>query len=118
MAEGKERRGVLGHARRYKVATASVALRRYHLLVRLSRNHRRDTRVGPTANLFLAKGWCMSGQLPKQCIPGPDLGSHLLCRTIIGRIDGKPKQLIRAGARVFDDGMEATFNPAARNRET
>ncbi len=43
---------------------------------------------------------------PLEYILGIDLGSNSLGWAIIGLIDGEPAQLIRAGTRVFEAGME------------
>ncbi|HET7100121.1 MAG TPA: hypothetical protein VFJ52_03140, partial [Terriglobia bacterium] len=48
----------------------------------------------------------MSDQLPHEYVLGIDLGSNSLGWAIIGLIDGEPAQIVRAGARVFEAGME------------
>lgn len=48
----------------------------------------------------------MSDQLPQEYILGVDLGSNSLGWAIIRLIDGEPAQVVRAGARVFDAGMD------------
>jgi len=52
-------------------------------------------------------------------ILGIDLGSNSLGWAILGLIDGEPAQLIRAGARVFEAGMDNTKglgNEESRNK--
>ena len=48
----------------------------------------------------------MPEQLPHEYVLGIDLGSNSLGWAIIGLIDGEPAQIVRAGARVFEAGME------------
>ena len=42
---------------------------------------------------------------------GLDLGTNSLGWSIIGLVDGEPAQLIRAGVRVFDAGMDDSKGP-------
>src|SRR5690348_10557289 len=52
----------------------------------------------------------MSNQIPQEYVLGIDLGSNSLGWAIIGLIDGEPANLIRAGARVFEAGMEGDLS--------
>ena len=51
----------------------------------------------------------MPDQLSPEYILGIDLGTNSLGWAIIGLIDGEPAQLVRAGARVFEAGMEGNM---------
>jgi CRISPR-associated endonuclease Csn1 len=51
----------------------------------------------------------MTEQLPHEYILGIDLGTNSLGWAIIGLIDGEPAQIVRAGARVFEAGMEGNI---------
>jgi len=48
----------------------------------------------------------MADATPTEFVLGIDLGTNSLGWAIIGLIDGEPANLIRAGVRVFDAGME------------
>ena len=52
----------------------------------------------------------MPDQLPHEYILGIDLGTNSLGWAVVGLIDGEPAQLVRAGARVFEAGMEGDLS--------
>ncbi len=52
----------------------------------------------------------MPDELPQEYILGIDLGSNSLGWAIVGLIDGEPAQLVRAGARVFEAGMDGDLS--------
>ncbi|HVA01187.1 MAG TPA: type II CRISPR RNA-guided endonuclease Cas9 [Terriglobia bacterium] len=61
----------------------------------------------------------MAEQPASEYILGIDLGSNSLGWAIIGLIDGEPAQIARAGARVFEAGMDDTKglgNEESRNK--
>ena len=52
----------------------------------------------------------MPDQPPHEYILGIDLGTNSLGWAVVGLIDGEPAQLVRAGARVFEAGMEGDLS--------
>ena len=69
---------------------------------------RKPQRLNPSAALSTDQG--MSDQLPQEYVLGIDLGTNSLGWAIIALIDGEPAQLVRAGARVFEAGMEGDLS--------